>query len=128
MDYKNQPVLARLVKSVLNDLAKVVIDCRKNKSSNKGGFITVHKGKHEVVKPNNKNINLLKIDGCKAQISYPHLKIIQQINNNLQPVYGGQPVVLPKPMMPNQPSSQGSQDQKLPVFLTSNAHSPMRPS
>lgn len=76
MDYKNQPVLGRLVKSVLNDLAKVVIDCRKNKNANKGGFISVHKGKHEVVKPNNKHINLLKIDGMKAQISYPHLKII----------------------------------------------------
>jgi len=38
MDSHNQPVLQRLVKSVLRDLAKVVIDYPKNKKADTGGF------------------------------------------------------------------------------------------
>lgn len=48
METKNQPVLARLVKSVLTDLAKVVIDYPKYKKTETGGFILVHKAKSEI--------------------------------------------------------------------------------
>lgn len=71
MDTNSQPVLQRLVKNVLNDLAKVVIDCRKNKNADKGGFILCHKGKNEIVRPNNIVLSNLKVDGYKAQVYTP---------------------------------------------------------
>ena len=48
MDTNNCSVLSRIVKSVLHDLAKVVVDCRKNKNADKGQFIAVHKAKNEI--------------------------------------------------------------------------------
>ena len=66
----NTPVLSRLVKNVLHDLAKVVIDCRKNKSADKGGFILCHRGKNEVVRPNNNVLSNLRIVNFKASMHH----------------------------------------------------------
>jgi hypothetical protein len=56
------------VKNVLHDLAKVVIDCRKKKDGEKGGFILCHKGKNEIVRPNNIVMSNLRVDGYKAAV------------------------------------------------------------
>jgi hypothetical protein len=97
METKTQPVLSSIVKSVLRDLAKVVIDCRKNKGAEKGDFIVVHKGKTEVVRrDNNKYMNYLKVDGHKASVLFPTKHDVQQIKADHQPVYGGQPILKPK--------------------------------
>lgn len=65
MDTKNQPVLQHLVKSVLHDLAKVVIDGRKNKNADKGGFEIAYKAKNEVLRPKNNMTCDLKVDGYR---------------------------------------------------------------
>ena len=52
-----------LVKSVLHDLAKVVIDYPKSKKADTGGFEIVHKASHEVMRPKN-NMNCdIKVEG-----------------------------------------------------------------
>ena len=86
MDTNSQPVLQRLVKNVLHDLAKVVVDCRKNKSSDKGGFILCHKGKNEIVRPKNIVMNNLRVDGYQAPIHFTLSKADQEIKK-LDPVY-----------------------------------------
>ena len=48
MSSKGQPVLQHLVKSVLTDLAKVVVDYPNKRSADTGGFKLIHKGKNEV--------------------------------------------------------------------------------
>jgi hypothetical protein len=53
MDCKKDSVLSGLVKSVLHDLAKIVIDYKKNKSADKGGFVIAHKAKYEILRPQN---------------------------------------------------------------------------
>ena len=63
METKNQPVLSRLVKSVLTDLAKVVIDYPKHKKTDTGGFILVHKAKSEIQRPRGNMMIDLKIEG-----------------------------------------------------------------
>lgn len=65
MDTKGQPVLQKLVKSVLHDLAKVVIDLHKDKNADIGGFQVVHKQKHEILRPKNNMETKLKVDGEK---------------------------------------------------------------
>ena len=63
METKNQPVLQHLVKSSLTDLAKVIIDYPKNKKTDTGGFILVHKAKNEVQRPKG-NMNCdIKVGG-----------------------------------------------------------------
>ena len=48
MDSKNQPGLQHLVKSVLTDLAKVVVDYPKNKKAEVGKFELVVSAKTEI--------------------------------------------------------------------------------
>ena len=48
MDTKDQPVLKKLVKSVLQDLAKVIVDYPKDKKAETGSFELVQKNKNEV--------------------------------------------------------------------------------
>jgi hypothetical protein len=63
MDTKSCPILARMVKNVLTDLAKVVIDYPKNKKCDTGGFSLVVRAKHEVQRPKG-NMNCdLRVDG-----------------------------------------------------------------
>ena len=81
MDTKNQPVLQHLCKSVLHDLAKIVVDYKKDKKSDKGGFESVHKAKFEVMRPKNLNMNSeMKLEGKKI---YP--------NNELERISHGPP-------------------------------------
>ena len=47
MDSKGQPILQHLVRSLLGDLAKVVIDWQEKRISETGGFILAHKAKNE---------------------------------------------------------------------------------
>ena len=48
----------------MHDLAKIVIDLKKNKNADKGGFEIVHKAKFEVMRPKNMNMNIeIKIEG-----------------------------------------------------------------
>lgn len=55
-----------MCKTVLHDLAKIVVDLKKDKKSDKGGFETVHRAKFEVMRPKNLNMNSeMKIDGRK---------------------------------------------------------------
>ena len=49
MECKGQPILQDLVKSVLTDLAKVVVDWQAKKTSDTGDFILVSKQKNEAV-------------------------------------------------------------------------------
>lgn len=65
MNTKNQPVLQHLCKSVLHDLAKIVIDMKKNKNCDKGGFEIVHRAKNEVQRPRNNMTIELKCEGQK---------------------------------------------------------------
>jgi hypothetical protein len=59
----------------LHDLAKIVIDLKKDKKADKGGFEIVHKAKFEIMRPKNMNMNeALKIDGRR----------IYRDNNNLE--------------------------------------------
>ena len=51
MDYKGQPILKDLVHNVLTDLAKVVVDWQKKKSSDTGKFRLIHQAKHEIPCP-----------------------------------------------------------------------------
>ena len=48
MSTKNQPILKELVKNVQTDLAKVVVDHKKNSHKSTGGFEIVHRAKHEI--------------------------------------------------------------------------------
>ena len=63
MESKNQPILAHLVRSVLTDLAKVVIDYPKNKKADVGNFELVVKEKTEIIRPKNTMNIDLKING-----------------------------------------------------------------
>lgn len=51
MSCKGQPVLQKLVKGVLTDLAKVVVDYPNRKSAETGGFRPIYRGKNEIVRP-----------------------------------------------------------------------------
>jgi len=51
MESKGQPVLKSLVKSVLTDLAAVVVDYPNSRKADTGGFTLVHKAKNEVNRP-----------------------------------------------------------------------------
>ena len=47
-------------------MAKIVVDLKKDKKADKGGFEIVHKAKFEVMRPKNLNMNSeMKIDGKK---------------------------------------------------------------
>ena len=63
MESKNQPILAHLVRSVLTDLAKVVIDYPKNKKADVGNFELVVKEKTEIIRPKNTMNIDLKLNG-----------------------------------------------------------------
>ena len=83
METKNQPVLQHLCKSVLHDLAKIVVDLKKDKKADKGGFEIVHKAKFEVSRPKNMNMNeSMRIDGRKINREIPQL---EQISHAPQP-------------------------------------------
>ena len=56
MSTKGSDVLKHLVKSVLTDLAKVVVDWEDKKSANTGGFELVHRSKNEVLRPKQANM------------------------------------------------------------------------
>lgn len=56
MSSKGQPILKDLVKNVLTDLAKVVIDWEDKKSSKTGEFELVFRSKNEVLRP--KQVNM----------------------------------------------------------------------
>ena len=59
-------MLQHLCKSVLHDLAKIIIDLKKDKKADKGGFEIVHKAKFETMRPKNMNMNeSMRIDGRK---------------------------------------------------------------
>ena len=82
MDTKDQPVLQILVKSVLTDLAKVVVDRPKNKKADTGGFQIVHKAKFEVYRPKG-NMNCdLKIIGSKIEKPIIEPDFIPHIRDN----------------------------------------------
>ena len=51
MATKGSEVLKHLVKGVMTDLAKVVVDWEDRKSSDTGGFELVHRAKNEVLRP-----------------------------------------------------------------------------
>jgi hypothetical protein len=51
MATKGSDVLKHLVKGVMTDLAKVIIDWEDRKSSDTGGFELVHRSKNEVLRP-----------------------------------------------------------------------------
>ena len=87
MDTNSNPVLSRMVKGVLSDLAKVVIDTRKNKIADIGEFIHVHKGRHEIHRPKNNMQTHLKIDGFKVHLNFPSLEIISNKKSNMPAVY-----------------------------------------
>ena len=61
MSTKGQPILKTLVKNVLTDLAKVVVDWEDKKTSNTGGFELVFRSKNEVTRPKQVNMGQ-KID------------------------------------------------------------------
>jgi len=66
MDANNNAILRTLIKSMLTDLAKVVIDYPKDKKADTGDFFLAHRAKHEVQRPLGK-INLdLKVIGTKV--------------------------------------------------------------
>jgi len=71
MDCKKDSKLSSLVKSVLHDLAKIVIDYAKNKNADKGGFVIAHKAKYEICRPLNNMQTQLKIDGHRIDYSMP---------------------------------------------------------
>lgn len=48
MDSHNQPILKELCKNVLHDLAKIVVDLKKNKNADKGDFEIVTRAKYEI--------------------------------------------------------------------------------
>lgn len=69
-----------MCKSVLHDLAKIVIDYKKDKKTDKGGFETVHKAKFEVMRPKNLNMNSeMKIEGRKI---YPNSELDRITHNS----------------------------------------------
>lgn len=57
------------MKSVLNDLAKVVIDYPKNKKASTGGFEIVYKAKNEVLRPKGNMGCDLKVEGRQMMTS-----------------------------------------------------------
>jgi len=71
--------LKTLVKSVLSDLAKVVIDYPKDKKADTGGFIIAHKAKHEVSRPQRNIMCDLEIRGNR--ILNPMEKIINDMKD-----------------------------------------------
>ena len=56
-------MLKKLVKSVLQDLAKVIVDYPKNKQAETGQFELVQKNKNEVMRPKDSMTLDLKVDG-----------------------------------------------------------------
>lgn len=83
MDSYNQPILKDLCKSVLHDLAKVVIDLRKNKNADKGGFEIVIRAKNEIQRPRN-NMNIeMKVEGHRIYPSVYIDKISHQAPYNI---------------------------------------------
>ena len=59
--------------AVLHDLAKVVIDGRKNKNADKGGFEIAYRAKNEVLRPKNNMTCDLKVDGTCAGSTTTHI-------------------------------------------------------
>ena len=53
---------------MLTDLAKIVIDYRKNKNADKGGFVIAHKAKNEVTRPTNNMQTNLKLESTKIEL------------------------------------------------------------
>ena len=80
MDTKDQPVLKKLVKSVLQDLAKVIIDYPKDKKAETGCFELVYKAKNEVQRPKDSMTCDLKVDG--VHIHPPGLDNLMVMRNN----------------------------------------------
>lgn len=67
MESKGQPILADLVKNVLKDLAKVVIDNRERRAPI-GNFELIYKAKNEVNRPKGTMSLDLTIEGKKHGI------------------------------------------------------------
>lgn len=70
MDHSTH-VTERLVKLVLNDLPKVILDypkARRKKDCDTGGFILLHKNKMQVERPQNANLINLELMGKKINI------------------------------------------------------------
>lgn len=68
---KSTPVTDRLVKLVLSDVPKVILDYPKARSKKKcdtGGFVLCHKAKMQVDKPMNANLINLAIEGKKVNL------------------------------------------------------------
>jgi hypothetical protein len=66
---KNQPILKELVSNVQTDLAKVVVDHRKNSNKATGGFEIVHRARHEVQRPKQMGAgNNFCVEGTKKKI------------------------------------------------------------
>ena len=69
-----------MCKSVLHDLAKIVVDYKKDKKADKGGFESVHRAKFEVMRPKNLNMNSeMKVEGRKM---YPNSEFELISHNN----------------------------------------------
>ena len=61
---------------MLHDLAKIVIDLRKDKNADKGGFEIVVRAKNEVQRPRH-NMNIeLKVEGHRMYPGVYHDKIL----------------------------------------------------
>ena len=70
MDHSTH-VTERLVKLVLNDLPKVILDypkARRKKDCETGGFILLHKNKMQVERPQNANLINLELQGKKINL------------------------------------------------------------
>ena len=83
MDSHNQPILKNLCKSVLHDLAKIVIDLKKNKNADKGGFEIVVRKLNEIQRPRNNMTIELKVEGRKMYPSVYIDKISHQAPYNI---------------------------------------------
>ena len=60
MSTKGQEVLKPLVKGVMTDLAKVIVDYRNYTSADTGGFLLIHKAKHQaMLKPTHKTKDIM---------------------------------------------------------------------
>lgn len=92
MDTYNIPILKELVKAVLRDLAKVVIDYPKNKKAETGGFLLVHKAPHEITRPTGNMSCDLRVEGYG--IDFPQIPTVPTSHSLASQVISHKPYAL----------------------------------
>ena len=106
METKNQPVLQHLVKTALHDLAKVIVDYPKQKKTDTGGFLLVHRAKTEIQRPKESMNCDLKVNGRSIlaeqqqqmlQQGMPGLEVISNRPSHHQHTDTSNSVFLPPP-------------------------------